>query len=203
MKKLLILIGAIILAISALEWQHLEIKKLRVERDRYQHNTEVLTKQAEAYKVSDSLNACRVEALELTAKEFEKMCDDDTQLILELKGKNRDLEHVNKAKTEQIYKLKGQAKDTTIVIHNDTTLIAKCIKHSDKWIDVDLCVCDDGSYNGQIKTKDYLIITETIRYKRFLGFLWKTKKIKDRRFDVVSKNPHSSVIDFKVTKIVR
>lgn len=203
MKKILIIIGVLIFVTSAFLWQCSEIKKLKADRDRQSHNVETLIRKSESYRVSDSLNASRVYALELTAKEYKKMNDADASLIAELKGRNNDLSEINKAQTETIYQLRGRAKDTTIVLHNDTTIVAKCVSHHDKWLDMDICVTENGDYDGKIVCRDSLILIETIRYKRFLGFLWKTHKVKEDRFDMVSKNPHTLITGYEVTKIVR
>ena len=40
-------------------------------------------------------------------------------------------------------------------------------------------------------TRDELVLTETVRYKKFL--FWKTGKVKDRQLDAVSLNPHSTI----------
>jgi hypothetical protein len=47
-----------------------------------------------------------------------------------------------------------------------------------------------------------LDIAATIKYKRFLSFLWYTNHIKDKRVDVVSKNPYEKIdsVEFDVIK---
>ena len=66
MKKYLIL-AAIILAVAAAFWvQHVKIKRLTEERDRYRSNTEILLQDVETYQTKDSLNAIKVGNLELS-----------------------------------------------------------------------------------------------------------------------------------------
>ena len=59
----------------------------------------------------------------------------------------------------------------------------------------------NDSLGLDITTRDSLLIVETVQYKRFLGFLWKTNRIKNRSFDVVSLNPNTTIEDFKVVTI--
>ena len=47
----------------------------------------------------------------------------------------------------------------------------------------------------QISNRESLKIVETVKYKRFLGFLWKTNKVKSRQVDVVSQNPATSIVN--------
>ena len=53
---------------------------------------------------------------------------------------------------------------------------------------------------GTLSTRSSLKIVETVKYKRFLGFLWKTNKVKSRKVDVVSLNPNETIedIDFVI-----
>ena len=63
MKKYLIL-AAIILAVAAFWVQHVKIKRLTEERDRYRSNTEILLQDVKTYQTKDSLNAIKVGNLE-------------------------------------------------------------------------------------------------------------------------------------------
>ena len=46
-----------------------------------------------------------------------------------------------------------------------------------------------------IKNKESLRVVESVVYKRFLGFLWKTDKIKERQVSVTSLNPNTEIKD--------
>ena len=199
-KQILGIIAAIIIvgAVSCIWIQYGQIKRLSRERDRYQSNTEILLGDVETYRVRDSLSAARVQSLELSISEFERFRADDAKLIRELKAKNRDLAAVNKTQSQTIIDLRAMPKDTTII--RDTIQIPAIAVHcGDAWFDFDgLLIADE--FTGTLANRDSLIIAESVQYKRFLGFLWKTKHIKNRRVDVVSKNPHTSIlnIDFVV-----
>lgn len=201
MKKYLIL-AAIIMAVAVAFWvQQSRIKSLTAERDKYRSNTETLLQDVRTYQTKDSLNAAKVGVLELKLSEFEKYRASDAELIKTLQTKNRELEAVTTAQMETITKLRGTVRDSIVYLPGDTvTTVVRCIEYSDKWVDFDGCIINN-TFSGKIITRDSLLITETVQYKRWLGFLWKTKRIKNREFDIVSKNPNSKITGFEVITI--
>lgn len=203
MKKYLI-IAAIALAVSAVVtiWvQRSRINTLTGERDKYRTNTETLLQEVSRYQTKDSLNAAKVGVLELKLSEFEKYRASDAELIKTLQTKNRDLQRVTTAQMETINELRANVRDSIVYLPGDTvTTVLRCIEYSDKWVDFDGCIINN-TFSGKIITRDSLLITETVQYKRFLNFLWKTKRIKNREFDIVSKNPNSKITGFEVITI--
>ena len=201
MKKYLIL-AAIILAVAAAFWvQQSRIKRLTAERDKYRNNTETLLQDVRTYQTKDSLNAAKVGNLMLKASEYEKYRADDLALIKTLQTKNRDLERVTTTQMETINELRANVRDSIVYLPGDTvTTVLRCIEYSDKWVDFDGCIINN-TFSGKIITRDSLLITESVQYKRWLGFLWKTKRIKNREFDIVSKNPNSKITGFEVITI--
>lgn len=201
MKKYLIL-AAIILAVAAAFWvQHAKIKRLTEERDRYRSNTEILLQDVKTYQTKDSLNAIKVGNLELSLAEYKKYRADDLALIKTLQTKNRDLERVTTTQMETINELRATVRDSVVYLPGDTvTTVLRCIEYSDKWVDLDGCIINN-TFSGKIITRDSLLIAETVQYKRFLGFLWKTKKIKNREIDVVSKNPATKILGVEFVTI--
>lgn len=201
MKKYLIL-AAIILAVAAAFWvQQSRIKRLTDERDKYRSNTETLLQDVRTYQTKDSLNAAKVGNLELKLSEYKKYRADDAALIKSLQTKNRDLQRVTTAQMKTINELRANVRDSIVYLPGDTvTTVLRCIEYSDKWVDLDGCIINN-TFSGKIITRDSLLITETVQYKRFLNFLWKTKRIKNREFDIVSKNPNSKITGFEVITI--
>lgn len=201
MKKYLIW-AAIILAVAAAFWvQHVKIKRLTEERDRYRSNTEILLQDVRTYQTKDSLNAAKVGNLELKLSEYKKYRADDAALIKSLQTKNRDLQRVTTAQMKTINELRANVRDSIVYLPGDTvTTVLRCIEYSDKWVDLDGCIINN-TFSGKIITRDSLLITESVQYKRWLGFLWKTKRIKNREFDIVSKNPNSKITGFEVITI--
>jgi hypothetical protein len=201
MKKYIIL-AAIIMAVAAAFWvQQSRIKQLTDERDKYRSNTETLLQDVKTYQTKDSLNAIKVGNLELSLAEYKKYRAEDLALIKTLQAKNRDLERVTTAQMETINELRATVRDSIVYLPGDTvTTILRCIEYSDKWVDFDGCIINN-TFSGKIITRDSLLITESVQYKRWLGFLWKTKRIKNREFDIVSKNPNSKITGFEVITI--
>lgn len=201
MKKYLIW-AAIIMAVAAAFWfQQKRINNLTVERDKYRSNTETLLQDVRTYQTKDSLNAAKVGNLELKLSEYKKYRADDAALIKSLQTKNRDLQRVTTAQMETINELRANVRDSIVYLPGDTvTTVVRCIEYSDKWVDFDGCIINN-TFSGKIITRDSLLITETVQYKRWLGFLWKTKKIKNRQIDVVSKNPATKILGVEFVTI--
>lgn len=202
MKKYLIL-AAIILAVAAAFWvQHAKIKRLTEERDRYRSNTEILLQDVKTYQTKDSLNAIKVGNLELSLAEYKKYRADDLALIKTLQTKNRDLERVTTTQMETINELRATVRDSVVYLPGDTvTTILRCVDIVEPWFELHGCATPDGQFTGTHINRDSLLIAETVQYKRFLGFLWKTKKIKNREIDVVSKNPATKILGVEFVTI--
>lgn len=204
MKKYLI-IAAIALAVAAVVtiWvQHSRINQLTGERDKYRTNTETLLQDVSLYQTKDSLNAARVGVVELELSEYKKYRESDAELIKSLQLKNRELQNVTSAQMETITKLSGNVRDSIVYLPGDTTtIVLKCVDISDPWFSLNGCATPDGKFTGTFINRDSILIVETIEYKRFLNFLWKTKKIKNRDFRIVSRNPHTKILGFEVISI--
>lgn len=203
MKKYLI-IAAIALAVAAVVtiWvQRSRINQLTGERDKYRTNTETLLQDVSRYKTKDSLNAAKVGVLELSIQDYERFMKEDADLINKLKRKNEELQSFSKIQAETIIKIRAQVKDSLIYIPGDTAYqLIPCVSFRDSWTNIEACVYND-TLIGDIQIRDSLILYETIIYKRFLGFLWKTKKIKERSFNIVSKNPYTEIKGVEVVSI--
>ena len=190
--KFAVLAVVIIAAAISVVWADRTINRLTAERDKYRNNTKTLLSDVETYRVRDSLNAARVQSLELTVKEFERFRADDAALIKQLKARNRDLAAVNKTQSQTIIELQAAPRDTFIV-RDSIPIPAVAVHCGDAWFDFD-GLLTATEFTGTLANRDSLLIAESVQYKRFLGFLWKTHKVKDRRVDVVSKNPHTSIL---------
>ena len=190
--KFAVLAVVIIAAAISVVWADRTINRLTAERDKYRNNTETLLSDVETYRVRDSLNAARVQSLELTVKEFERFRAADAALIKQLKARNRDLAAVNKTQSQTIIELQAAPRDTFIV-RDSIPIPAVAVHCGDAWFDFD-GLLTATEFTGTLANRDSLLIAESVQYKRFLGFLWKTHKVKNRRVDVVSKNPHTSIL---------
>lgn len=202
MKKILIY-TAIIGAIAAVLWgQHVRIKSLTADRDKYKSNTETLLQDVKTYQTKDSLNAAKVGNLTLKVSEYEKYRADDLALIKTLQTKNRDLQRVTTTQLETINELRGNVRDSIVYLPGDTvTTVLRCVDIVEPWFELHGCAHPDNTFTGTHINRDSLLIAETVKYKRFLGFLWKTKKIKNREIDVVSKNPATHILGVEFVTI--
>lgn len=177
--------------VAALGLQDRRMRALTHERDKYQRNTEALLTDVETFKVRDSLNAAKVMGLELSLKEFERYRAEDAALIKQLKAKNRDLQAISATQTQTIMELSAAPKDT-VVIRDSVKIPALLLHCGDAWYDFDGLLANN-EFTGTMVSRDSLLVSESVRYKRFLGFLWKTKRIKDREMGVLSRNPHTTI----------
>ena len=204
MKKYLI-IAAIALAVAAVVtiWvQRSRINQLTGERDKYRTNTETLLQDVSRYQTKDSLNAAKVGVLELKLSDFEKYRASDAELIKTLQTKNRELERVTTTQMETINELRATVRDSIVYLPGDTTtIVLKCVDISDPWFSLKGCTTPDGEFTGTHINRDSLLIVETVQYKRWLGFLWKTKKIKSREIDIISRNPHTKIMGVEYISI--
>ena len=190
--KIAAVVAVILAATIAVIWADRTIDRLTAERDRYKGNTETLLSDVEHYRVRDSLNAARVQSLELTVKEYERFRADDAALIKQLKQRNRDLAAINKTQSQTIIDLRAVPRDT-VVVRDSIPIPAVAVHCGDAWFDFD-GLLTATEFTGTLANRDSLVVAESVQYKRFLGFLWKTNKVKNRRVDVVSKNPHTSIL---------
>lgn len=204
MKKYLI-IAAIALAVAAVVtiWvQRSRINTLTGERDKYRTNTETLLQEVSRYQTKDSLNAAKVGVLELKLSEFEKYRASDAELIKTLQTKNRDLERVTTTQMETINELRATVRDSVVYLPGDTvTTVLRCVDIVEPYFELHGCATPDGQFTGTHINRDSLLIVETVQYKRWLGFLWITKKIKNRQIDVVSKNPATKILGVEFVTI--
>ena len=184
-----VLLVAILTLISI---QRETIRGLKNERDRYKGNTETLMADVETFRVRDSLNAARVQAWELTKKEYERFRAEDAALIRELKARNRDLAAVNKTQTQTIIELRDTPRDT-VIIRDSVKIPAMLLHCGDEWYDFDGLLANN-EFTGILVNRDSLLVAETVKYRRFLGFLWKTKRIENRELECLSKNPHTQIV---------
>lgn len=195
----------IIIAISLLSLN--KIRNLKDENAKLLANQKILLSknQDKSYIVADSLNAAKVSGLLLTLKEYKKYRAEDLKLISQLKIKKSDLQKVISSQSETISKLSANLIDSIRVdtVFNSIDTI-KCFSYKSKWTDVsgyiDLKL---DSINLKINNRESLKVVETVLYKRFLGFLWKTNKIKDRQVDIISENPNTKIINLEYINIGR
>lgn len=192
MRKFLFTFAVVAVAIIAIMGWH--IHSLTAESERNVSNTSALLEEMEHYRTSDSLNAAKASILTLKMAELEKHRADDLKTIETLKIKRNELEQYTALQTRTIAELQGKARDTIIIRDSVIVEHLTCIDIADAWIDLHGCIDPDDNFSGTLEVRDSLLVVETVQRKRFLGFLWKTKRVKSREIDVVSKNPYTDIV---------
>ena len=212
MKKIIIKIVLIVIAVIMLVFAFSKIHNLKEENARLKGNQDILLTEKEfvmsenqKYKVSDSLNAVQVSELELTLKEYKQYRSEDLKLIEQLKVGKSDLQKIITSQFETISTLSTKLQDSIrIDATTNQTDTLKCFDYKSKWTDVNGCIdLRRDTVELQINNRESLKVVETITYKRFLGFLWKTNKVKNRQVDVVSENPNTKIINCEYISIKR
>ncbi len=198
MKKYLggiIFVSVIIVAFVVVVRQN---KRLRSERDAYRNNTEVLMGEIMRYETKSGEQAVRVNELQLRVAELERYRADDAALIRDMGVKKKELEQLTKMQQQTIYRLQGIVRDTVfveVVPDGYENVPARCAEHHDEWLDFSCCIFPDNSYKAEIQSRDRITYVERVEYARFLGFLWRTKRIKSRDQSIVNHNPNAEIID--------
>lgn len=191
MKKIIIYIAVALALVAYIAILHSQVSNLKEERNRLNTNVETLNMQVEEYQTSEGLNAIKVNELRFTTKELERYRGEDLETINSLKGKNQDLERISKSQIQSIYDLQSRVMDTAIIVNNVIDTV-QMIRYNSEWVDLE-GIIQDNLFSGVIQTRDSLVYVETVKYRRFWGFLWKTQRVESREQNIVSKNPHTKI----------
>ena len=103
---------------------------------------------------------------------------------------------------QTINELKGSFRDTIIYLSGDTVFnVMRCLDIVDNWYELHGCTDETGQFTGKYESRDSLLMVETVQYRRFCGFLWKTKRVKSREVDIVSKNTYTTIAGIEFVRI--
>lgn len=207
MKKTLIKLGiylVLALGLCLFFYDYMRIKK---SNSALKSNQEILLSEKSGlltennrYRAADSLNAIKAEELRLTAYEYKKYYSESLETIRKLRLDKRDMQRVIDFQANTINQLSTSLRDTIIL--PDTTHHLKAFDYKSKWTDVSgLIDLDQDKVSINIENRESLIVVESVEYKRFLGFLWKTKNIKNRSADIVSLNPNTIITNAEYKSI--
>ena len=191
MKTKITLIGIICALVIFIIIMFKQNNIISQDRDLYKRNMNSALIECVKWKTKDSLSAAKNATLNLKISELERYRNDDISQINQLKKKNEELNNLIKNSSKTEIKIITQLKDT--VIYKDTV---KYFNWNDNWTSVKGLIQKD-IVDLNINNSDSLVISVATKYKRFLGFLWKTKKIKDQNVYVVSKNPHTTITNIE------
>lgn len=174
-------------------YQSRQMKALKGVGERLERSLSSALMECQTWRDKDSLSRARVEALELSVREYKRLSELDKAEIEKLKGKNRDLSRITQTQSQTIIALQSQAKDT-VIIRDSVPIQAKHVSCGDAWYTFDGMLSGDD-FTGTLENRDSLILVESVRYARFLW--WKTKRIKDIRIDVEQRNPYTEILGLR------
>ena len=193
--KLKYLIIALIAGLSLIWFQHNEIGMLKERNETLTNSKRALLDTVARYRTKDGLQAAQVAELRLSMAELRKYREADAKLLESLKTKGRDV--------ERYYTVETVTRDTVLTVLHDSVIVretdplkVRAINIDRRWYSMHGWI-DGDTLAGQLTTRSALKIVETVKYKRFLGFLWKTNKVKDRHLDVTSLNPNETIEDIE------
>lgn len=191
MKKLSVILILVILVAGIIYVQQRMIRSSKAEISLLKSNQHTLLSTIDNYKARDSLHVASVSALQLSLSEYKQYRAADADLIATLKADRKRLQTVVSTQTETIRDLKARIKDSVVVrvdsvVHIDTI---PCFNYSDTWINLTGCI-DSGVVNLTIKSYESLLYVEHVVPRRFLFFKF---GVKERRQEIVSKNPYTTV----------
>lgn len=198
--KLIMLASIVVLAFFLAAFRN-KYEHEKSEKDKYCNNMYTILDSLERFRVNDSLNAINTSIIKLKLSEYEDLKREDAKLINELLTKNKKLNSVISAQTSTINKLNGSVKDSLIYVDRVIVDSLKCISYNDEWLNVDLCLTTDNTYSGAVTNYESLKVVRSAKYKRFLGFLWYTNKIKSEHISVISLNPSTEIRDVEYIQI--
>lgn len=167
------------------------INKLHKENEALTATKTALLDSVGVYRTKMGTQAAEIGELRLTMDDMKKYRAEDMKLIKSLNTKGRDLERLTSVRTVTHDTIYSVLRDS--VIHRDTIVIpVHAIDIDKRWYSLHGFINGD-TLAGTLTTRSELKVVETVKYKRFLGFLWKTNKVKNRKVDVTSLNPNEVI----------
>ena len=203
MKRIVLLVIIWILYTAFFVLSFISAKRFRDRLAVSQQTVQALMADVERYRTSDSLNAAKAGVLTLRLSEMERYRAEDMKLIESLRVRKRELEQATSIQMQTIAALKGLVRDSVVFVYDEIYLpdTVRTLNVSDKWIDLHGVIYQDGAFDGTLVVRDSLLVVETVQRARFLGFLWRTRRVKSREVDVVSKNPYTAIMGVESTII--
>lgn len=163
------------------------------DRDIYKRNMEAALVECDTWRTKDSLSVAKSNTLTLRIDELERYRKSDLEQIKKLKKRNEDLDQIISHQSQTIAEIKTQVRDSIVYV-DSSVYKAQVFNWSDPWMKVDGVLVNHEA-NIKVQSSDSLVVSVVTEHKRFLGFLWKTSKIKSQSVYVVAKNPHTELKD--------
>lgn len=191
MRQTIYFAGIVIILIIIIFLQFGRINTLKSDRDLYRQNMNSALTECVTWKTKDSISVAKNNTLTLRIAELEKYRKSDLKTIESLKKKNEDLDNLIKNTSNTEIKVVTEVRDSIVYVDSLYNTV-RVFNWADNWAKV-----TGEIYKNEvainISNKDSLFISAVTVHKRFLGFLWKTKKIKEQNVYAISKNPHTTI----------
>lgn len=200
-KVTLVLLGIILVLILVIVFLGRGLASAKQEAERYSSNQSALLSEVHHYKTSDSLNAASVKLLTLQNNELRDWMSAELEHIKTLETKNRDLTQLVKTVANSSAHVETYIRDSIITLYDSITVPVKRFDYSDNYLKLYGSI-EGSTFKGDIYLTDTIRIVETVKRKRFLGFLWKIKKVKDTKYDIKTSSPYTQFSDFSVVKVI-
>lgn len=174
---------------------------LSQENQRLTNNQAVLLDSLQTYKVADSLNAAKINTLELSLSDYKKYRAEDAALIKKLKAGK--LAGTTSVSTETNTSIKTLVKDS--IVYKDRAVpvdTLKQIKYESQWTSINGYL-DNDTISLKIKNRVELFIVETLTKKKFLFFKLPVKIFgyKSKQVDAIARDPNTEVTNLERIQI--
>jgi len=179
------------------------------EKQRLRENFNAAMSDVRFYRTKDSLSAASVQQITLKHSELQKHYDDLVQDAASQNLKLRRIESASRTATVTEYKIETRWRDTVIYRPGRIDTI-RCINYNDAFLRFHLCD-EPSNQSTSVESIDHHrlasahieIIDTLVQFihrvpKQFLCFRFGTKAI---RQEVLTKNPHSSIVFTEYLKL--
>lgn len=189
--KYILIVAAIVAVVSTISLQCSKINELKIENDIAVQNVEWLKSKAEFYKTTDSSSAVSLRALTLSIEDYAAARRNDLKDIAKLRADLTRIKSISTAQLQSIYEINAVLKDK--VFQTDSTYdTLPCLNYSDRWYDFSGCIYQDSVFIGSLNSFDSIVYVEHIVPKKFWFIKW---GVKERRQEILSKNPHTKIVN--------
>lgn len=191
-NKTLILIAYALLMTLALVFGIGMYRNLLAEKNRYKNNQQALTTELVTYKTENGKNAAKIQQLELTKKEFEKICAEQAEIVEDMGIKLKRLQSVSSTGSKTIVEIETILRDTIVQTIVDSISVYEKARHfawNDNWNKIEGTIVGDKvkcDYEGF----DTLTVAAVRVPKKFLFFKWGCKYVE---VHIAHQNPASEI----------